>query len=360
MYRFVTPLDAQTVMYVASADDGSGPWLWSLGVEQKLTRRATSGLERYTSVAAAADGRRLVATVANPSTTLWSVPILDRVADERDVKPYAVPTVRALAPRFGPGALFFMSSTGAGDGLWRSQGDQALEIWKGVDGPLFVAPDVSPDGTPHRYRPEQSGKLSVAYRLGRRDRFATAGATRSTCAARPRGRPTASGSSIAGKDASGNGLFKIPLDGGPAARLLAGTSLNPVWSPDGNLIVYTGPNVANEAPLLAIRPDGTPVELPATGVRGDTSWTFPRHRFLPDGKRLVYMQGASAWQDFWLLDVMTMQRRQLTRLSSRAAMRSFDITPDGRQIVFDRSQPIPTSFTSSASNRWIGPETLPL
>jgi len=41
-------------------------------------------------------------------------------------------------------------------------------------------------------------------------------------------------------------------------------------------------------------------------------------------------------QDFWLLDIRTMQSRRLTRLSNPAAMRSFDITPDGSQIVFDR------------------------
>jgi hypothetical protein len=31
-----------------------------------------------------------------------------------------------------------------------------------------------------------------------------------------------------------------------------------------------------------------------------------------------------------------MKSRQLTRLQNRAGMRTFDITPDGKQIVFDR------------------------
>jgi tricorn protease-like protein len=43
-------------------------------------------------------------------------------------------------------------------------------------------------------------------------------------------------------------------------------------------------------------------------------------------------------QDFWLLDLDTMHSRRLTRLSNPAAMRTFDITPDGRRIIFDRSR----------------------
>jgi tricorn protease-like protein len=43
-----------------------------------------------------------------------------------------------------------------------------------------------------------------------------------------------------------------------------------------------------------------------------------------------------AEQDFWLLDLRTMHSRRLTKLSSSAVMRTFDITPDGRRIVFDR------------------------
>jgi hypothetical protein len=48
------------------------------------------------------------------------------------------------------------------------------------------------------------------------------------------------------------------------------------------------------------------------------------------------MQGDNRSQDFWSLDLAPEKRRQLTRLSSPAAMRTFDITPDGKQIVFDR------------------------
>ena len=48
------------------------------------------------------------------------------------------------------------------------------------------------------------------------------------------------------------------------------------------------------------------------------------------------MQGLLPSQYFWLLDLSAKTTRQLTRLDNRGAMRSFDITPDGKQIVFDR------------------------
>lgn len=41
-------------------------------------------------------------------------------------------------------------------------------------------------------------------------------------------------------------------------------------------------------------------------------------------------------EDFWLLDLASMKSHPLTRLQNRAAMRTFDITSDGKQIVFDR------------------------
>jgi Tol biopolymer transport system component len=135
-----------------------------------------------------------------------------------------------------------------------------------------------------------------------------------------------------GLDAKGQGLFKIPVGGGAPVRLIAGFGLNPVWSPDGNLVVYTGATVGGYSPLLAMRPDGAPVELPAIRVRAEGE----RHRFLPNGKGLVYMQGRFLSQDFWLLDLTSKTTRQLTQLNNSAAMRTFDITPDGKQIVFDR------------------------
>ena len=93
-----------------------------------------------------------------------------------------------------------------------------------------------------------------------------------------------------------------------------------------------GANVSVDAPLLAIRPDGTNVELPAIRLRVEGK----RYRFLPNGLALVYAQGPFPAQDFWLLDLATKKSRQLSRLNNSAATQSFDVTADGKQIVFDR------------------------
>ena len=86
--NFLAPLDRRTMLYVARAEDRSGPWLWSLDVENGMSSRVPAGVDQYTSVSTSRDGRRIVATVANPSASLWRVPLLDRDVDERDAQPH--------------------------------------------------------------------------------------------------------------------------------------------------------------------------------------------------------------------------------------------------------------------------------
>jgi Tol biopolymer transport system component len=328
---YPTPVGNRTVFYVARDGDGSGPWLWAFDLKRKDSRRASIGLEQYTSVQASADGHKLVATISNPVARLWTVPILDRIAEERDVKPFTVPNERALAPRFGGSSLFYLSSLGAGDGLWRLRDGQATEIWKGADGALMETPAVSPDG----------GRVAIVLRRSRKRQLHVVSSDGAELQPIAEGidvqgtscwSPDARWIVTGGSDATGPGLFKIPLEGGSPVRLVAGQALNPVWSPDGSLIVYAGTNVSTFAPLLAVRPDGTSVELPNISLR-----RLGEHvRFSPDGKSLIYMQGLLASQDFWLLDLASMKSRPLTRLQNRAAMRTFDVISDGKQIVFDR------------------------
>lgn len=329
--RYPTPIDARTVLYVAPEADGSGPWLWTLDVDRKLSRRVSFGLERYTSISASLDARRLVATVANPTANLWSVPIVDRMAEGKEVTQFTLPTVRALAPRFAGPSLFYLSSTGGGDGLWRFQDGQSLELWKGASGPLLEPSAPSPDGTRVAIVVRREGKLRhhlVSADGAETQALAEDIDVRGAASWSPDGQWIVTG----GVAADGAGLFKVPIGGGPAIRIVKGLAFNPIWSPDGRLIVYAGPNVGQGSPLLAVTPEGAAVALPTI----QTPFAGERFRFLPDGTGVVYMQGLG--QDFWLLDLRTKTTRQLTKLSNTGTLRSFDITPDGKRIVFDRSR----------------------
>jgi serine/threonine protein kinase/Tol biopolymer transport system component len=333
--NYLAPIDPRTLLYVARAEDWSGPWLWALDVASRVTRRVNSGLDHYTSVAASRDGRRVVATVTHPTASLWSVPILNRLAEDRDAQPYPMPTVRALAPRFSGTSLFYLSARGTGDGLWRFHDGEASELWKGANRALSEPPAVSPDRRRVAVvaRQDRKRRLAVMSADGTNVRTLAASiemqgeAGQATADWSPDGAWIVTG----GRDAQGPALFKIPVDGGPPIRLVAGQAVNPVWSPDGNLIVYSGGFMTGQVTLLGVRPDGASVELPPLRLRQGG------YRFLPDGTGLVYLPLRRSL-DFWLLDLATKKTRQLTRLSDRGLLATFDVTPDGKHIVFDRSR----------------------
>jgi Tol biopolymer transport system component len=129
-------------------------------------------------------------------------------------------------------------------------------------------------------------------------------------------------------------LFRIPAAGGVVVQLVDSVSFNPVWSPDGKFILYSGTPRARSAPLKAISPEGKPVPLPPLMV----DRVADSYRFLPGTTQLVVKQGGFRNQDFWLFDIRTGQRRQLTRLNPGESVKRFDVSPDGKRIVFERVQ----------------------
>jgi Tol biopolymer transport system component len=143
-----------------------------------------------------------------------------------------------------------------------------------------------------------------------------------------------------GDDGKGQGLFKISVDSGERVRLTTGPAFDPVWSLAEDLIVYAGANVGGRATLLAVRPNGTLVELPP--VQTVASDISGRLRFLPDGSGVVFVKARVGVfvREFWLLDLtkgMTRQLAELSRNTSQGEIRAFDITPDGKRIIFDRT-----------------------
>ena len=97
---FPTLLDDRTLLYLATDADGYGPWIYAMDVERRVPHRISTGVEEYTSLAASANGRRLVATVSRSTAGLWRVPIADRVIDKSGATPISLPTAtRPVAAR---------------------------------------------------------------------------------------------------------------------------------------------------------------------------------------------------------------------------------------------------------------------
>ena len=319
-----TLLDERTLLYTAARPDASGSGLYVMDIERRIPHAVSFGLEEYTSIAASADGRRLVATVANPTSHIWSAPISDRVADEAAVTRVLLPAVRARTPRFGPDYFLFLSYKRGGERLWKFQNDSTSELWRD-GGPVVGAPAVSRDGSRICFVVREGGQnrlyVMSADGTGAR-RISDTLDARDAASWSPDGKWI----SVAAAEGEEQPLFKVPVDGGPAVRLAGGVNLNPVWSPDGRFIVYSVHHVGPEYQLKAITPEKEPFPIPEILVR----YVGNRYQFLPDGKSLVLMLGELRHQDFWLLDFATGNRRQLTSLRPGHDMQNFDVSPDGK------------------------------
>ena len=334
---YPTLLDDRTLVYTATREDGSGSGLYAMDVERHSSHPVSAGIEEYVSVGTSADGHRLVATVANPVRDLWTVPITDHVVDESAVSQFKLPTVRAVAPRFGPDYILYLGSKGAANGLWKLKDDSDVELWKGSEGAVVSAPAVSSDGTQICLvvRREGRGFLTLMVSDGTDvRRLAESLDVRGAPSWSPDGKWLA----VAATQGKANPLVKVPVDGGAPVPLVDGLDSfvsNPVWSPDGRVILYSESQGSSTTRLQGITPDREAYPLPEVSV-GNVGDTGDRYRFLPDGKSVVISQGGMWLQNFILLDLATGQRRPLTRLSRQVLMRSFDVSPDGKHILFDR------------------------
>jgi Tol biopolymer transport system component/predicted Ser/Thr protein kinase len=332
---YPTFLDERTLVYTAATGGMyslSGSDLYAMDVERRIPHRVSFGLEEYISIAASADARLLVAAVANPKRDLWTVPISDHIAEEAEASRFRLQGVRADAPRFGPDYLLYLSSMGTADGLWRFKEGAAAELWRSSEGAVVAAPAVSRDGT----------QIAFAVRVGEQSRLQVISADGTNLHPvaesldvrdAPSWSPDGGWIAVCANEGGANPLFKVPLRGGAPVRLVEGVTLDPVWSPDGRYILYSESLGGSLLRVKAVTAEGRPFPFPELEARLGGN----RYRFLPDGKSLVVSLGKERhYLNFWLLDLETHRLRQLTNLKPGFDTRDFDISPDGKQILFDR------------------------
>jgi Tol biopolymer transport system component len=326
-------LDRHTLMYLASNPDGSGPSLYSVDVERRIPHRLTSGLDRYTSLAGSADGRRLVATHASPKRTLWRMRLADSPAETPAAVRISLTTGMGFSPRLGPDYLLYVSATSTSESIWKFANGTGTALWNGLGARIFGGPAISPDGQRLAFSAQQNGEtqLYVMQADGTNARVVTNSLDlQGTPAWAPDGQSILS----AAEDHGAPHLFRIPLDGRAPALFVQEYAVDPAWAPDGRFIVYSGPDIGTTFSLKAVTPDAVAQPMPAlTLTRGARHLTF-----LPGGRVLLFLQGDLQHKDLWRMDLDTGAKRQLTNLAPDFDIRDFDISPDGREVVLERVQ----------------------
>jgi Tol biopolymer transport system component len=326
-------LDRRTLMYLASDPGGSGPWLYSMDVERRIPHRLTFGPDRYTSLAVSADGRRLVATLASPKTTLWRLPFANSTADAVAAVPISLTTGTGFSPRLGPDYLLYVSPTGTSESIWKLANETATQLWSDQGAQIFGGPAISPDGRYIAFSVRQNGK-TLLYRMqadGTNARIVTGSlALQGAPAWAPDGQSITS----AADDHGVTHLFRVPLNGQPPVPFVQEYSVDPAWAPDGRFVVYSGPDIGTTFSVKAVTGEAAIHPLPnLTLTRG------ARHlAFLPGGRALVVLRGDIQHKNLWLIDLETGAERQLTNLPPDFNISNFDISPDGSEIVLERVQ----------------------
>jgi Tol biopolymer transport system component/DNA-binding winged helix-turn-helix (wHTH) protein len=331
---FPVLLDERTLLYLATAADGSGPWLYALDLERRKSRRVKAASHPLTSIAASSDARRIVATEARPTATLWRVSLGDAMASAADIEQISLPTQRTVSPRIGPGFVVYRAPKAGTDGLWRREGSGAVtELWSGADGRVVAGPALTADGQRLAFVVQRQGQMglhvinadgSAARKVA--DEFEVHGA--------PAWSPDGEWIAVAAIRDGEPRLFKLPSTGeGPPIALGDDYALDPVWSPSGRFLAYTGRDVGTVMPLKAINADGTPHALPELFLsRGSRRLDF----LGDDDGTLVILKGALSHKEFWAIDLASGVERELTELGPGALIGDFDVSHDGRALVFDR------------------------
>ena len=86
--------------------------------------------------------------------------------------------------------------------------------------------------------------------------------------------------------------------------------------------------------LKAMTAEGKPYPIPELILsRGSNHFSF-----LPGQPMLAVLKGEFWHKNFWLIDLVTGQQRQLTNFSREFLLGDFDISGDGKEIVFGRAK----------------------
>jgi Tol biopolymer transport system component len=326
-------LNRRTLLYLARDSDNAGPWLYGMDVERRVPHRLSSGVDRYTSLAASADGRRLLFAISSPKRSLWRLRIPVPLTEVSAPVPVSLTTNTGFSPRLGRDYVLYVSASGANESIWKLAKGTGTQLWSGQGARVFGAPAISRDGRYIAFSVRQHAQtlLYVMQADGTNARIVTDSLNlQGSPAWEPDGKSITSAADVQGVPH----LFRVPVDGRPPILFVREYSVDPAWAPDGKFMVYSGPDIGTTFSVKAVTTVATTRPMPVlTLARG------ARHlAFLPGEPALVLLRGEMEHKNLWLINLETGAERQLTNLPADFDVRDFDISPDGGEVVFERVQ----------------------
>jgi Tol biopolymer transport system component len=129
-------------------------------------------------------------------------------------------------------------------------------------------------------------------------------------------------------------LFRVPLDGGPTTPFVAEHSVDPVWSPEGDIVAFSGADVGTTFPVKAVRADASAYRMASLRLpRG------ARHlSFMPDGRSLLVLRGEIGHKNLWAVELDSGVERPVMDFAPDFDVKDFDVSPDGRELVLQQVQ----------------------
>jgi hypothetical protein len=236
-------------------------------------------------------------------------------------------------PHLGAGFLLYVSQRGERQSIWSLRQGISREIWSSAHARLIGGPSIAPDGRSIAFSAEDSGK-TILYSMGSDGARLKILGDSLELRGNPGWAPDGQSVVIAVVRDGEPHLTRIFLNGDSPQPLVSEYSIDPVWSPDGSFLVYSGADVGTTFPLRAAAADGRSYPLPSVMLTRGAR----RVAFFHDSTALVILAGEIGHKNFWLLDLRTGTRRMLAELPADFGIRDFDISAAGSEIVFDRVQ----------------------
>jgi serine/threonine protein kinase/Tol biopolymer transport system component len=316
-------------LVVAAKESAEAPWQLSLlSYPGGARRRLTNDPNNYGRVSATSDSGTFLTLSVEESSSIW---LVAPEAAQGSASPLRSPLVShqkgvsEIVSKPGGGLLYVVIDGRGNPHLWTQEavGGPARQL---TFEHTAYRPAVSPDGRHVVFVSARAGTSNI-WRMdadGTRPRQLTTGSYEDMPSVTP------DGASVIYR--TGNALYKVPIEGGPPAKLLDKSVLCPTVSPDGRLLAY----FTNERPdsrdwlleVLDLQTLSVVKSLPLP----HTANPFNGLRWTADGNGLTYIGSDDGAANLWAQPLDGAVARRLTDFKD-AEIRSFAWSGDGRQLI---------------------------